>query len=183
MGHADTSRTPAGIDAGFPPGKPLLRDRPALRDCLAAVWLGPARLGARTGDLRFCAPTHRVRVPARTPNAFGDGGLPRTPRRVPRLRAPGHRVLPLHEHTGALLHRLSGRLRYRASLRDHGFRGLVRGLPWRPLVHLRRAQQYAASRPRADCARPRCLRCGAGQHFRPEHAGGFQSLDRRDLEQ
>ncbi len=35
------------------------------------------------------------------------GGLPGRPRRVPRLCAPGDRVVPLHEHSGALLHRLS----------------------------------------------------------------------------
>jgi transglutaminase-like putative cysteine protease len=33
-------------------------------------------------------------------------------RRVPRLRPPGHRAVPLHEHPGALLHRLPGRLRH-----------------------------------------------------------------------
>ena len=42
-----------------------------------------------------------------------------------------------HEHPGALLHRLSRRHRHAAALRADGFRRLVRGLPGRPLVHLR----------------------------------------------
>ena len=33
------------------PRQPLLRDRPAVRGCLAAFRLGPSRLGARAGDL------------------------------------------------------------------------------------------------------------------------------------
>ena len=33
-------------------------------------------------------------------------------RRLPRLRAPGHRLLPMHEHPGAILHRLSRRYRH-----------------------------------------------------------------------
>ena len=64
-------------------------------------------------------------------------------------------LLPLHEHPGALLHRLPRRHRRAAALRPDGFRRLVRGLPRRPLVHLRPAQQRAAHRPRADRARPR----------------------------
>ena len=37
-----------------------------------------------------------------------------------------------------------------------GLQRLVRGLPRRPLVHLRRAPQHAAHRPHRDGARPRC---------------------------
>jgi transglutaminase-like putative cysteine protease len=49
---------------------------------------------------------------------------------------------------------------YRRALPPWGtmdFCGLVRGLPGRPLVHLRRAQQHAAHRPRAHGPRARCL--------------------------
>ena len=48
--------------------------------------------------------------------------------RVPRLRPSGHRVLPLHEHSGALLHGLSQRHRHAAAWAAGGFRRLVRGL-------------------------------------------------------
>jgi len=38
----------------------------------------------------------------------------------------------------------------------NGFRQLVRGLYWRAVVHIRRTQQHAANRPRADRSRARC---------------------------
>jgi hypothetical protein len=42
-----------------------------------------------------------------------------------RTGAPCHRLLPLHEYSGALLHRLSGRYGDAAALRRGGFCGLV----------------------------------------------------------
>jgi transglutaminase-like putative cysteine protease len=57
-----------------------------------------------------------------------------------------------------------------------GLRGLVRGLHRRALAHLRRPQQHAAHRPRADGARPRCHRRGHQQHVRPQHADGLYGL-------
>ncbi len=87
-----------------------------------------ARLGARSGDLRLRPFPHRLRLRARPPDAHGLGSLQRAPGRLPRLRAPRHRALPLHEHSGALLHRLSRRHRHAAALRADGFRRLVRGL-------------------------------------------------------
>ena len=47
----------------------------------------------------------------------GAGSLTRAHRRVPRLRASRRRLLPLHEHSGALLHRLPGRHRRAAAVR------------------------------------------------------------------
>ena len=98
------------------------------------------------------------------------GGLQGRRGRLPRLRPPGDHVLPLPEHPGALLHRLPRRHRHAAAVRHDGLRRLVRGLPRRPLVHLRCAQQHAAHRPRADGPRPRRLRRGAVDHLRAEHA-------------
>ena len=42
-------------------------------------------------------------------------------RSLPRLRAPGHRTLPLHEYSGAVLHGLPGRHGDAAALRRPGF--------------------------------------------------------------
>ena len=64
-------------------------------------------------------------------------------------------LLPLHEHPGALLHRLPQRHRRAAALRPDGLRGLVRGLSRRPLAHVRPAQQRAPHRPDPDRPRPR----------------------------
>ena len=49
-------------------------------------------------------------------------------RRLPRLRPSGDHAVPLHEHSGALLHRLSGRYRRAARSGADGFQRLVRGL-------------------------------------------------------
>ena len=95
------------------------------------------------------------------------------------LRPPRHHVLPLHEHSGALLHRLPRRHRHAAALWPNGFRRLVRGLSWRAVVHIRRAQQHAANRPRTDRSRARCGRRADHPHLRPQHAGQFQGLDGR----
>jgi hypothetical protein len=75
----------------------------------------------------------------------------------PRLCPSGHCVLPLHEHSGALLHRLSQRHRHAAALGRRGFRRLVRSLYRRALAHLRSPQQRAADRPHPDRAGPRCV--------------------------
>jgi len=87
----------------------------------------------------------------------GLGGIQRRQGRVSRLCAPRHHVLPLHEHPGALLHRLSRRHRSAAPLWPDGFRRLVRGISRRALVHIRCTQQHPEDRPRADCVRPHML--------------------------
>ena len=91
----------------------------------------------------------------------------RTARRVPRLRPPRGHALPLHEHSGALLHRLSRRHRRAARPRADGFQRLVRGLSRRPLVHVRCPPQRAAHRPHPDGARARRHR---RRHRRPHSA-------------
>ena len=69
------------------------------------------RLGARSGDLRFRPPSYRVRLRIRPFDPDRLGSLQRAHRRLPRLCASRHRVLPVHEHSGTLLHRLSERYR------------------------------------------------------------------------
>lgn len=68
----------AGGDPGLPAGKPVLRDRPAVRDGVVAVRDGAAGLGARARSLRLRAPAPRLRLPhARSTKtacaAFNDG--------------------------------------------------------------------------------------------------------------
>ncbi len=54
--------------------------------------------------------------------------LHRAARRLPRLRPPRDRAMPLHEHSGALLHRLSRRHGHAAAAGARRFRRVVRGL-------------------------------------------------------
>ena len=75
--------------------------------------------------------------------------------RVPRFRPSRDHPVPLHEHPGALLHRLSRRHRRPAGRRADGFLGLVRSLSRRRLVHLRCPPQPPAHRPDPDGARAR----------------------------
>ena len=111
VGHSAPRPAAAGGDAGLPAGKPLLRDRQDVPVRLGPVLQRAARLGARAGDLRLRPPAHPVRLPVRQPDQDRLGGLQRAQGRLPRLRPPGHHALPLHEHSRALLHRLSGRHR------------------------------------------------------------------------
>ena len=127
----------------------------------------PAGLGARAGDLRLRARPHRASATSTPTPRAPPGTASRSARRLPRLRAPRHHALPLHEHPGALLHRLSRRHRRAAGRRSDGFQRLVRGLSRRPLVHLRRAPQQAAHRPHPDGARPRRHRRRALHQLRP----------------
>ena len=103
--------------AGVPARQPLLRDRPAVRRRLAPVRQDAAWLGAGAGDLRLRPPPHRLRLRARPRDQDRAGGLQRAARRVPRLRPSRDRLLPLPEHPGALLHRLSRRHRRAAAVR------------------------------------------------------------------
>ena len=147
----------------YPPGQPLLRDRAPDEPRLVAFRQDARRLGARAGDLRLRALPRALRLSARARDAHRDGRVRRAARRVPRLRASRGHAVPLHEHPGALLHRLSRRHRRAAGARADGFQRLVRGLSRRPLVHVRRAPQRAAHRPHRDGARPRRRRRGV-QH-------------------
>ena len=148
---------PARGNAAVPARKPVLRNRSAVRDGVESLRAGADGMGPRSGDLRLCPSTHHLRLRARAHDADGAGGLSRQDRRLPRLRAPRRCLLPVHEHPCALLHRLPRRHRHAAAVRPDGFRRVVRGLPRRPLVHVRRAQQHAAHRQGVDRARPRRL--------------------------
>ena len=117
-----TRRAICPTNAGLSAGQPLLRDRPAVRDRLAAVRQTPpgwARVQA------ICDFVHNhVRFGYEHARADQDclRGLSRAVRRLPRLRASGGHLLPLHEHPGALLHRLSRRHRRAAGLGPMDFR-------------------------------------------------------------
>jgi hypothetical protein len=119
------------------------------------------------------------RLQARQSAQDGLACARRTPRRLPRLRPPCDHAVPLHEYSGALLHRLPRRHWRTARSRADGFFRLVRGLSWRPLVHLRRAAQQAAYRPHSHGARARRHRCCDLDLVRSLHAGRFQGDDRR----
>ena len=70
-----------------------------------------AGLGAGAGDLRLRPFACALRLSARARHQDRDRRHHRAPRRLPRLRPPGDHALPLHEHPGALLHRLPRRHR------------------------------------------------------------------------
>ena len=139
----------AGRCPGLPAGQPLLRDRPDDGHGLGAV-----RRTRRPGWRRvqaICDYVHE-RIKFGYQHARADPharceGLRRAARRLPRLRPSGRHALPLHEHPGALLHRLSRRYRRAAGSGADGFQRLVRGLLGGALVHLRCPPQHAAHRP------------------------------------
>jgi transglutaminase-like putative cysteine protease len=68
-------------------------------------------LSAGGGDLRFRSRENRVQLSRRKPNPLRQRFHARGSRRLPRLRPSRHRALPVHEHSRALLHRLSRRHR------------------------------------------------------------------------
>ena len=81
-----------------------------------------ARLGARAGDLSTsCISTSGSATCRRAPTRSAARGLRGARRRVPRLCASRHHAVPLHEHSGALLHRLSRRHRRAARSGADGF--------------------------------------------------------------
>ena len=171
-------RSPGGV-ARLPARQPLLRDRSADRHRLGPVRQLASRRPAHPGDLRLRPSPHRVRLPGCPIDENGLGGAPGGQRRVPRLRPPGDRLLPLHEHPGPLLHRLSRRHRRLAGPGPDGFRRLVRGLYRRALAHLRRAEQQAAHRPRPDRPRTGCDGRGDQQHVRSQHPRRLHGLGGR----
>jgi hypothetical protein len=95
---------------------------------MACVWQYAGGLAARAGDLRFCPVTCPLRLSVRARDQNRCRSVGRALRRLPRLYASGRDTLPLHEHSGALLHRLSRRYRRATTLWPNGFRGLVRSL-------------------------------------------------------
>ena len=123
--------------------------------------------------------SHRVRLRARARHQDRVRGLQRRQRRLPRLCPSRHHVLPLHEHPGALLHRLS---------RRHGDTK-----PWAAGDFAGWFEAYLGGRwhtfdprnfvPRigrdTDRTGPRRLRRSDHPDVRAEHAGQFQGVDRR----
>ena len=173
--RAAPGRGPPRRDPRLPARQPLLRDRPAVRDRVAAFGSSrPAGRGCRRSATS--STTTSVRLPARAAHPHRLRRPTGAHRRMPRLRPSRHRPLPLHEHSGALLHRLSRRYRHAADRSPDGLRGLDRGLSRRPLAHLRPAQQHSAHRPDPDRARPRRRRRPAHTYtFGPNMlAGGFE---------
>ena len=59
---------------------------------------------------------HCLQLPERPRHPQRRGSVQRTDRRLPRLCASGHRLLPLHEYSGAILHRIPERSGNAASL-------------------------------------------------------------------
>ncbi len=121
-----------------------------MRAGLVAVRQDAAGLGAGAGHCRLRPPPHialRLRARARRPHGSFEAHA--EARVLPRLRPPGHHPVPLHEHPGPLLHRVSRRHRRAGGSRVDGFQRLVRGLPRRPLVRLRRPA--TTSRASAGC--------------------------------
>ena len=119
----------------------------------------PPAAGPRQGDLRLRPSPHAFGYQSARPTK--TAWKPTTSaRRVPRLCPSGDRLLPLSQHTGAILHRLSRRHRRPARRRANGFRGLVRSLRGRRLVHIRCPRNNVPRIGRVLIARGRrCRRC------------------------
>jgi hypothetical protein len=109
--EAAPGRAAAGGSARLSARQPVLRDRPSLRHRLVAVRHGAAGLGQGPGDLQLRPRACRLRIRARATDQDGVGSLYGAAGRVPGLHPSCRRVLSLHEHPSALLHRLSGRYR------------------------------------------------------------------------
>ena len=148
------SRRTAARRPRVPAGQPILRDRAPDGGRMVALRPDAAGLGAGAGDLRFHPFPCALRLSARARHQDRDRRHHRAPRRVPRLCPSRDHTVPLHEHPGTLLHRLSGRHRRAAGARSDGFQRLVRGLSRRPLVRVRCPPQHSAHRPHRHGARP-----------------------------
>ena len=81
----------------------------------------------------ICDYVHRhvaVRLSMRASHENGMGDIQRADRGVPRLRASGDHTVPMSQHSGALLHRLSGR--YRRSRQRT--RRWILPVGWKPIL-------------------------------------------------
>jgi hypothetical protein len=96
---------------------------------------------------------------------------------LPGLRPSRDCLVPLHEHPGPLLHRVSERVRRTRAPRPGRFRGLDGGLARRPLVGFRSAQQLKTHGTDPDRPRPGCRRCAADPDFRAEYPDAVRRLD------
>ena len=158
--RSDLSECPRGAGRRFTAGnaavsdeQPVLRGRPAVADCRRALRRRAARLGARPGDLHVGEHEGDVQLPAGAAHPHGARRLHRARRRLPRLPAPRHHLLPRPEHPGAVYRRLSRRHRGDAAALADGFQRLVRGLPGGPLVDVRRPPQPGRASA-ASCSPP-----------------------------
>ena len=122
-----------------------------------------------------------VRLPVRPTDQDRPRRLRGAGRGLPRLQPPGADVLSLPEHPGPVRDRVPRRHRHPAPAPSDGLQRLVRGLPGRPMVHLRRPPQRPPDRPDPDGPRPRCGGRRADHVVRDDPAGEVRRLDRRGL--
>ena len=137
------------------------------------------RIAARAGDLRFRPCENPLQLPRRALDPLRQRLDARRRRRLPRLRPSRHRALPLHEHPGALLHRLSRRHRRAGRRQPDGFQRLVRGLSRWPLVHDGRASQPSPHRPHRHGTGPRRRRRRDFDRLRRRQSRALRGGDRR----
>ena len=92
----------------------------------------------------ICDYVHQTLILDTTRSSDEDrmGNLQRAPGRVPGFRPPGGDLLPLCEHPGAVLHRLSRRHRSTGKRRADGFQRLVRSVHRGTVVHVRRRHNF-----------------------------------------
>jgi hypothetical protein len=67
-----------------------------------------ARMEKGADDLQFRPHPHTLRLHGGSVDQVDLRRVPRAGRRLPRLRSPGCCILPVREHSGPILHRLSG---------------------------------------------------------------------------
>jgi len=104
-------------------------------------------------------------------------GMARTARRMSRLCSSGHHLVPLPEHTRAVLHWLSGRHWRTAGPFPHGFCRMDGGVSRRCLACIRSAPQSTTNRTRADGAGSRCGRRPDQHGLRCQYSRELQGLD------
>ena len=158
---AECRRGLAGGHARLSSRQPLLRDRSPFGAGVAAVRQHAAGMAARPGDLRLRPQPHHVRLPACTcrPRRRGRPSTSATACAATTPTSPSPSAaamnIPARYCTGYL-----GDIGIPPVLGPDGLRRLVRGLPRRPVVHVRSSQQRAAHRARpdrtADAMRPTC---------------------------
>ena len=171
---------PAAGHAAVSSAEPVLRDRTFVGFRLGELRRHRRRMGAGAGDLRFRSSASPIQLSGSAADADrerspGGGG-----RRVPRLHPSRSRLVPLPQHSRALLQRLSRRHRRSAGPGADGFQRLVRSLSRGSMVHLRRAAQSAEDWPHLDRPRARRRRHSDDRDLRVSLAYVLHRRDRRD---
>ena len=131
-----------------------------------------ARVGTGPGDRRLRQRPPRVRARLIEPLDHGRRRLPVRTGRLPRLRAPGHHVLPSAQHPRPLRVRLHPRHRHPSPTSRWTSAPGSRSTCG-PLVHLRRPHQPTSHRPCARRTRTRRGRRGADDVVRRRRLLGF----------